>query len=167
MKIDENRYMKLWQFLNYEVYLLDTFRFEEWLSNISEKISYVMARRIVNENKGFDYDVNSPLMRENYSSLKARIQRLKSVYAWGEIPNSRYIHVLGWVNMELDENTKDIFAYSSVMFVRNREDSYENEIMTYQRRDRIIQIDEKMKLINRLIIPDQPVIGLSTLSNLF
>lgn len=167
MNENEETYIRVCKFLNQEAYLLDTYKFQEWLEILSKDISYIMARRIVNENKGNDYDIDSPLMLENYSSLKARIERLKSVYAWGEVPRSRYAHVIGWINVLGQNNGGVIAVQSSVLFIRNREDSYENEMLSYQRQDLFNDINGKLLLLKRLIIPDQPVIGLSTLSNIY
>lgn len=167
MKEEIEIYFNVIQFVNKEVGILDDHDFHHWLELLTDDVHYVMARRLNKEGDFPLFDVKSPLMEENYLSLTARVEKLYSKYSWSEIPPSRYRHYVTNVRVGESKNDVEISIRSNVIFMRNRLESADYEIFTYERRDILRKTGEDLKLCNRLIIPDQPVLSLSTISNFY
>ncbi|BBL47295.1 3-phenylpropionate/cinnamic acid dioxygenase subunit beta [Metallosphaera sedula] len=163
-------YFEVLQFINHETYLLDHYKFDEWLKLLTDDVKYVMARRVWSEGVS-TIDMKAPLMAENKYSLEARVKKLVNEFSWSEVPKSLYRHMVSGVFIEA-QNNDEIKVRSNVLFLRHRPTSFmaeipEYEIFSYEREDILRGDKDGLKLAYRLIIPDLPVIPVHALSNLY
>ena len=87
-------YGEIVEFLYREAELLDSNRFGDWLSLLAEDIHYVMPVRTTQfraKGEGFQ-DV--AFFEENFASLRTRVKRLETDFAWAETPPSRTRHFI-------------------------------------------------------------------------
>ncbi|QGA68981.1 aromatic-ring-hydroxylating dioxygenase subunit beta [Sulfolobus sp. E11-6] len=163
-------YYEVLQFINYETYLLDHNKFEDWLKLLTDDVKYIMARRVWTEGVP-SIDLKAPIMIENKHSLEARVRKLRNEFSWSETPKSIYRHIVSSVFIEEQKNN-EIKVHSNVLFLRHRPTSFmgetpEYEIFSYEREDILRKDSSEIKLAYRLIIPDLPVIPIHALSNLY
>jgi 3-phenylpropionate/cinnamic acid dioxygenase small subunit len=76
------------RFLDREAELLDNWQFNEWLELISTVIDYrVPVCTTCEKNHGSGFRTKAFFMEEDYSSLKTRVSRLGSDFAWSQNPH--------------------------------------------------------------------------------
>jgi p-cumate 2,3-dioxygenase subunit beta len=74
------------RFLNWEAWLLDNWRLEEWLALVTDDISYVVPATDCPEGDPHNSVV---FINDDFALLRGRITRLQSRHAHREFPSSR------------------------------------------------------------------------------
>jgi 3-phenylpropionate/cinnamic acid dioxygenase small subunit len=155
------------EFLYHEAELLDAYRFDEWLALLADDIYYVMPVRTTQfraTGAGF-HEV--AFFDENLISLRTRVQRLQTEFAWAETPPSRTRHFVTNVLVEAGEASNEFAVRSNFMVTRTRADhGYQ---MFVGRREDVLRRDDAngLKLARRRILVDETVITGTNLSILF
>jgi 3-phenylpropionate/cinnamic acid dioxygenase small subunit len=155
------------EFLYRESELLDTYRYEEWLTLFADDVRYFMPVRTTQfraKGAGF-HDV--AFFDENLVSLRTRVQRLQTEFAWAETPPSRTRHFITNVLVEPSERPNQFLVRSNFMVTRTRAD-HGHQMFTGWRED-ILRRDEAngLKIAQRRILTDETVITGTNLSVLF
>ena len=161
------RYGDVVGFLYREAELLDAYRFDEWIRLFADDVHYVMPVRTTQfcvAGPGF-HDV--AFFDENIASLRTRVRRLQTEFAWAETPPSRTRHFVSNVLAEPGKNVDEFAVRSSFMVTRSRSDRGQ-QMFTGLRED-VLRSDEQtgFKIANRRILMDQTVITGTNLSVLF
>jgi len=164
----DSRYSEILEFLYQEAELLDTGRFSEWLELMTEDISYRMPVRV---NRGRhmkpDYSEQTEIFSENIASLRMRIKRLGTDFAWAENPPSRTRHLVTNVRVRATGNPEELAVRSNILVYRNRSNSSSADILSGERTDVMRKIEGSWHLASRTILLDQVVVGSRNLSIFF
>jgi PAH dioxygenase small subunit len=155
------------EFLYREAELLDAYRFRDWLELFAEDVHYVMPVRTTQfraTGSGF-HDV--AFFEENLVSLRTRVERLQTEFAWAETPPSRTRHFVTNVLAESGAAANEIAVRSNFLVTRTRAD-HGHQMFTGMRDD-VLRRDSAnvFKIARRRILVDETVITGTNLSILF
>jgi len=150
-------------FYNREADLLDNRELEEWFELIDDDIEYWMPRRLMKEHEPSEFDKDGYFFNEDYGSLKARVERFDSSYAWAERPPARArryvtnVVVEGW-------SEDDLAVRSNVLLYYSQDDTDDYSLISVRREDTLRQTEDGFKIAARKIYPDHTILGISKLS---
>ena len=155
------------EFLYREAELLDAYRFEDWLALFADDIRYVMPVRTTQfraKGSGF-HDV--AFLDENLVSLRTRVERLQTEFAWAETPPSRTRHYVSNILAEPGATPNAFAVRSNFLITRTRAD-HGHQMFTGWRED-VLRRDDAggLKIAQRRILVDETVITGTNLSILF
>ncbi len=148
------------EFLYREADLLDERRFDEWLELFTEDTHYWMPMR-QNIPRGQEHrentsDVNGiSWFDEGKTTLKSRVEQIKTGLHWAEEPLSRVCHLVSNVRV-LKEAATEINVGSRMLVYRNRLQD-ETDFFVGKREDLLRKVEGQWKIANRKIILDQNV----------
>ncbi|SDL97906.1 3-phenylpropionate/cinnamic acid dioxygenase subunit beta [Bacillus sp. OK048] len=150
-------------FLYHEVYLLNHFRYKEWLDLLSDDIDYQMPMRITPERGTSSAFVDKGFLQETKKSLTFRVDRLYQDTAWTENPATRQRHFINNIFIQPCTQKDEYQVRSYFLFRRNRaSDSYSEEL-SGERVDVIRKENGDWKIASRMIYSDQSVLGVANL----
>lgn len=150
-------------FYNYEANLLDNRDLEEWFDLIEEDISYRMPRRLMKEYEPAEFDEQAHFFDEDYGSLKARVERFDSSYAWAERPPARARRYV--TNVMLKEWTEEeLTATSNVLLYYSQGDTTEYSLLSVRREDTLRRTEDGFRIAEREILPDHTTLGIGKIS---
>ncbi len=160
-------YGEVVEFLYREADLLDSYRFLEWVELFTEDVRYdmpVRASQMRSAGKGFQ---EVAFFDDNLVSLRTRVRRLETEFAWAEMPPSRTRHFVSNVLVAHGEAGGELDVRLNFMVTRTRSDrGY--QMFTGQREDRLRRgTDGTFKIARRRILPDQTALTSTNLSVLF
>jgi ethylbenzene dioxygenase beta subunit len=154
------RYGEIVEFLYEEAALLDAGQFQDWLGLLAEDVTYRMPARLNSRKRGAgDSSQDTEIFHDNLASLRVRVARLDTSFAWAETPPSRTRHLVSNVRVWNTESADEVEAVSYFMVYRNRSTSPQADLFSGQRRDRLRQVSGRWRLAARLITLDQAVVG--------
>ncbi len=161
-------YSEILEFLHQEAELLDNGRFSEWLELMTEDIRYRMPVR-VNRGRSLkpDYAEKTEIFSDNLASLRIRVKRLGTDFAWAEMPPSRTRHLITNVRVHSTPDPLELDVLSYFLVYRNRTNSSRADILAGERQDLMRKVEEKWRLARRTILLDQVVVGSRNLSIFF
>ncbi len=162
------RYAEILDFLYREAELMDEGHFSNWLELMTEDLSYHMPLR-VNRGRGVqpDYSLETEIFCDDLPSLRLRIDRLLTEYAWAEDPPSRTRHLISNVRVGATSNPNEFDVRSNFLVYRNRGNATEGDIFSGKREDLLRKVNGHWRLAKRTILLDQAVIGSRNLSIFF
>ena len=153
------------RFLFHEAELLDRQKFGEWLNLLSPEIEYkVPVRTTRNRGDGEGFSETAFFLNEDHGSLKLRIARLASEYAWSENPPTRTRRLVSNVRVAESERTADHAVTSNLAVYCYRGDSATPRLLTGERQDLLRPENGQLKLCRRLVLLDTTVLGMDSLS---
>lgn len=169
--VDERVERDCTHFLYREAELLDNRKFDEWLSLLSPAIDYRVPVRTTRENKdGFGFSKTAFFLEEDFGSIKVRVARLGSDFAWSENPATRTRRFVGNVRVRTSDMAgaakgEERYAVVSNMavFCYRGEEAKPTEL-TGERHDVLQRIDGDWKLLSRTVLLDATVLGMESLS---
>ena len=152
-------YLKILQFYYKEALFQDNRRYKEWLELLDENITYRMAVRFTRE-KGSGSAVlkDTGYFNADRRTLELRVKREETGYAWAENPPTRTRHFVSNVVIEDSKSNRHVISNYVVLYL-NRGDNPAYEVLTYERRDVLKSMNNSLRLLSRLIIPDQTVLN--------
>jgi len=152
-------------FLYAEAELLDAGRFAEWLELLAEDLSYRLPIRLNRaKSDGTDASDTTEIYSDTLPSLKLRVQRLGTGFAWAETPPSRTRHLVSNVRVRAMDDPSEYEVRSYFLVYRNRLNDPKAEIFCGERRDVLRNTDVGWRLAKRAILLDQAVVGARHLS---
>lgn len=159
------RSMEVVEFLYHEAELLDSGRFSEWLELMAEDVTYRLPVRTNQAQRGErDYSEETEIFSENIASLRLRVSKLGTSYAWAENPPSRTRHLVSNVRVRATDNPDELEVDSYFLAYRNRSWETQPDLFCGERRDLLRRIDGSWRLARRTILLDQAVIGARDIS---
>ncbi len=154
------RYAEVLQFLYHEAELLDTDQQVQWLDLLTEDITYRMPVRLnIRRNGSAPYTGETDIFSDNLASLRVRVNKLDTEYAWAETPPSRTRHHVSNVRVSESSNPAELEVRSYILVYRNRTDNPAADIFSGERQDVLRKVDGSWRLARRLIVLDQAVVG--------
>jgi len=163
----DTRYSEILEFLHQEAELLDTRRFSEWLELMTEDIRYNMPVRSNRAHTRSNYIEKTEIFSENMASLRMRVKRLTTDFAWAENPPSRTRHLVTNVRVRATDNPEELEVRSYILVYRNRSNSSSADILSGERTDVMRKVEGSWHLAARTILLDQVVVGSRNLSIFF
>jgi 3-phenylpropionate/cinnamic acid dioxygenase small subunit len=153
------------QFLVEEAHLLDTHQYEAWLALVAEDISYVMPVR-VNAAKLADEAGLQTMdhFAENLYSLRKRVERFATKYAWTEDPPSRVRHHVTNVRTFATDDPVEVIVESGLLLFRSRGDHHPADILSAGRSDVLRKTHDGLRLARRHITIDESVLRTQNLA---
>lgn len=153
-------------FLQHEAECLDDRRFNDWLALLDPNIDYKAPVRTTRENwDGTGISRNAFYLDEDYPSLKMRVQRLASKFAWSENPATRTRRFVGNVRVGAKAGHGDMLELrSNLAIFCYRGEAAHPQIITAERFDDVRLQGGMPLLVKRTAILDAAVLGLESLS---
>jgi 3-phenylpropionate/cinnamic acid dioxygenase small subunit len=149
--------------LDDEAALLDEGRLEEWLGLLSDDVRYSMPVRLTRERgSGPDTHAGTPHFLEDARTLRLRVERLKTEFAWAEDPPSRTRRFITNVRPSRTSDGVDVRSY--LLLYRNRGDDSGMELISAERRDSLRRTADGLRLCRREIRVDQSTLGIRNLA---
>lgn len=153
------------QWLYREAKYLDDIDFDGWFNMLHPNISYQMPVRVNKEGvERPDYSLDMFTFNDDYELLKIRVDRLKTDYAWAEIPPSRTRRSVNNVQLlEFSPNEKAV-VNSYLLIYRSRSTDIHHDLISGERHDEFTYVDGEWKLSKREFIIDQTTINTRNLA---
>ncbi|MBV9120757.1 MAG: aromatic-ring-hydroxylating dioxygenase subunit beta [Chloroflexi bacterium] len=150
------------EFLFLEAELLDDGRFDEWLELLAEDMTYRVPVRVTRERTA-THVVSDEMfhMEETLTSLKMRIRRLKTDYAWAEDPPSRTRHFVS--NIRVSGGPDRVDVRQNLLVYRNRGDDASHDLLSGERFDVLRRNGDGWLLASRRVVLDQVTLGTKNL----
>ncbi len=101
------------------------------------------------------------------ASLRMRVKRLGTDFAWAESPPSRTRHLVTNVRVRATNNPHELDVLSYILVYRNRSSSATADILSGERNDLVRNVEGNWRLASRKILLDQVVVGSRNLSIFF
>lgn len=152
------------QFLVEEAHLLDTADYPAWLALMDPQVRYRMPVRVTAVKAAEEADVRTmDHFDEDWYSLRKRVERFQTAYAWTEDPQSRVRHHIS--NVRTFEGTgDDLMVESAVLLYRSRGDRTAPSLLSAGRSDVLVPAAEGMRLLSRDIEIDESVLRTQNLA---
>ncbi len=156
------------RFLYREAELLDRGMFQEWFELLSPEIRYrVPVRTTRAKRDGDGFSESAFFFDDDYSSLKLRVARLVTDYAWTESPPARMRRNVTNVRVATAPHlpASDDFALTSNLAVFSWVgETAAPTLLTGERQDIVRHDAGGWKLISRVVLLDTTIIGMDSLA---
>ena len=161
-------YLDVLHFLNVEAQLLDEERFDEWLALLTEDVTYRMPLTVTRERSDLPIYANDmEILSETLASLRFRIERLKTEYAWAEDPPSRTRHLVTNVIVTRGSSEDEVLASSCFCVHWSRSTAAEGDFFIGTRKDRLVRVDGQWRLAARELLLDTTTLSANGVTILF
>jgi 3-phenylpropionate/cinnamic acid dioxygenase small subunit len=162
--IDDRTEAEIRRLLHREAELLDNREFHLWLEMLCTNIRYRVPVRTTRHNKdGRGFSQKAFFLDEDHGSLKTRVLRLDSEYAWSENPATRTRRLVGNIRIR-SATAETIELASNLAIFCYRGDAVAPIVLTAEREDILRRQDGSWKLAERLVLLDTTVLGMESLS---
>ena len=150
-------------FLYREAELLDRWQFDEWLQLLSPSIEYRIPVRTTRRKKdGHGFSDKAFLMDEDIGSLRLRVKRIGSDYAWSENPRTRTRRMIA--NPRITQVPQGLEVTTNIAVYCHRGDEPHPIVFTGERQDLLETTPAGLRLRRRLVLLDATVIGADAFS---
>ncbi|WP_096203158.1 aromatic-ring-hydroxylating dioxygenase subunit beta [Bacillus sp. FJAT-45350] len=148
-----------------EASLLDNIKFDAWFSLIHPDLVYQMPVRVNKEGiERPDYSTDMFAFEDDYETMKMRVDRLKTDYAWAEIPPSRTRRTVSNVFITDYVENEKARVKSNLLIYRSRTNDIHHDLISGERQDEFTYSDGEWKLSKRFFIIDQTTIDTRNLA---
>jgi 3-phenylpropionate/cinnamic acid dioxygenase small subunit len=150
--------------LDYEAVLLDTGRFEEWLALLADDVRYRVPVRLTRERGAApDTHLGAPHFLDDLTTLRMRVERLKTEFAWAEDPPSRTRRFVTNVRpRRVAEDDVEVRSY--LLMYRSRGDDASAELISCERHDLLRRTPNGLRLCQRDVLLDQATLPVRNLA---
>ncbi|MDM5453825.1 aromatic-ring-hydroxylating dioxygenase subunit beta [Peribacillus simplex] len=153
------------QWLYDEAQLLDDIEFDDWFDLMHSSLRYQMPVRINKEGvERPDYSTEMFTFNDDIELLRLRVDRLKTDYAWAEIPPSRTRRFVSNVRVKDFVEGEKAVVKSYLLIYRSRSTDIQHDLISGERNDEFIFEEGKWKLAKRIFIVDQTTINTRNLA---
>jgi 3-phenylpropionate/cinnamic acid dioxygenase small subunit len=153
------------QWLYDEAQLLDDIEFDYWFDLMHSSLRYQMPVRVNKEGvERPDYSTEMFTFNDDIELLKLRVDRLKTDYAWAEIPPSRTRRFVSNVRVKDYVEGEKAVVKSYLLIYRSRSTDIQHDLISGERNDEFIFEEGKWKLSKRIFIVDQSTINTRNLA---
>ncbi|MEX6701475.1 3-phenylpropionate/cinnamic acid dioxygenase subunit beta [Peribacillus frigoritolerans] len=153
------------QWLYDEAQLLDDIEFDDWFDLMHSSLRYQMPVRVNKEGvERPDYSTDMFTFNDDIELLKLRVDRLKTDYAWAEIPPSRTRRFVSNVRVKDYVEGEKAVVKSYLLIYRSRSTDIQHDLISGERNDEFIFEKGKWKLSKRIFIVDQSTINTRNLA---
>lgn len=159
------------EFFAREAECLDDNDLHQWLALLTPDIEYRVPIRVVRERGGHsadsDFSDRGHFLWEDLGTLRTRVLRLDSEFAWAEKPPTRTRRLVGNIRRREHpdgESGSEARLFTNFAVYCYRGDSPTPVILTGERDDTLRLVDGELRLARRLVRLDSSVLGLQALS---
>jgi 3-phenylpropionate/cinnamic acid dioxygenase small subunit len=151
------------RWLDTEAELLDSGQFEAWLALLTDDVQYSMPIQLTRE-RGASSEVRSraPHFLENAVTLRMRVERLKTEFAWAEDPPSRTRRFVTNVRPRALGHAVEVRSY--LFMYRSRGDATAVELISAERHDVLRRTPAGLRLCRRDVQIDQATLAVRNLA---
>ena len=141
----------------------DTGQLEPWLALLTDDVRYTMPIRLTRERGGGpDVDFGAPHFQEDMGTLRMRVERLKTEFAWAEDPPSRTRRFVTNVRPRVVAEGIDVRSY--LLLYRSRGDATTAELVSAERHDLFRRTATGLRLQRREVLIDQASLAMRNLA---
>lgn len=160
---DDHHHISQW--LYREAALLDANEVRRWLEDVVDpEIVYEIPVRLTLERGAEQAFSNEAFyMRETYGTLRTRMTRLETEYAWAEDPPSRTRRFVTNVMIEPGTDEQRWNVASNLLLFRSRYDSVEYVLVSCRRQDVIRRVNGRLALVRRTVLLDHTTLPVHNL----
>ena len=142
-------------FLYEEAHVLEQGDFEDWLLLLDDDIRYVApVRRTRLRHEGSEFDPVMNHFEDTLATLKQRVRRLRTRYAFAEDPPSRTRRLVTNIRVHETSSAGEFAVSSSLLVLRNRLDDPQSHLISALREDVLAQHPDGLKLRRRTVLLD-------------
>ncbi|WP_163100209.1 aromatic-ring-hydroxylating dioxygenase subunit beta [Peribacillus alkalitolerans] len=153
------------EWLNIEAELLDEIKFDNWFHLMHSSLRYQMPVRVNKEGtERPDYSTEMFTFNDDIELLKLRVDRLKTDYAWAEIPPSRTRRFVSNVRVKEYIKGEKAIVSSYLLIYRSRSTDIHHDLISGERKDEFTFENGEWKLSKRIFIVDQSTINTRNLA---
>jgi 3-phenylpropionate/cinnamic acid dioxygenase small subunit len=149
------------EFLNAEAQLLDAGQYKRWLEFLTDDIDYEMAIRVTPQNPAMPaFSEDTFFIKDDKSSLTARLGRLETEYAWCEHPPSMTRRLITNIRVSPDSKglrSHEVSVRSNILLFRARRDEA-GTLLSAERIDLLRKLEDNWLLAKRTIHLDHTVL---------
>jgi phthalate 3,4-dioxygenase beta subunit len=165
LPFDDPRHLAASRFLVDEAYVLDAQLYDQWLSMLTDDVTYRMPVRVSTaRNAGFDTSPGMDHFNEDRYSLERRVARFATEHAWTEDPPSRLRHHVTNIRCSVTPTDGELLVESAVMLFRSRGDVREPAFVSAGRRDILRSTPGGWRLAQREVLADESVLRTQNLA---
>jgi 3-phenylpropionate/cinnamic acid dioxygenase small subunit len=110
------------------------------------------------------YEPDMQYFAENMHSLKMRVARLRTEYAWAEDPPTRSRHLVLNVELEPSGDESEVLAHCAFVVYANRWGAGAWETLVGRRDDELVRRGGDWKIRRRTLYLDQAVLGANSIT---
>lgn len=153
------------QWLYREAKFLDDIDFDSWFNLMHPDLQYQMPVRVNKEGmERPDYSTDMFAFYDDINLLKIRVDRLKTDYAWAEIPPSRTRRFVSNVRLGEYVPNEKASVNSYLLLYRSRSTDIHHDLISGERHDEFTYVNGEWKLSKRFFIVDQTTINTRNLA---
>lgn len=168
MSSGDPTYPEIHDFLVEEAWLLDHDELDDWSALLADDLVYRMpVRRSVHRGEGAGFDPLIGHFDEDFESMTARLERLRSDAAWAEDPPSRVRRFVSNVRVEATGSPDEFAVTSYLLVLRSRSTRPETDVLSMERHDVLRRDGGSFKIARRVMYLDQTSVHMSNLSIFF
>ena len=148
-------------FLYREAAALDAHDYAGWLAMLAPDVTYRIPVRTVRAHGIGEHSTTAFYLHETFETLRTRVDRFATGYAWAEDPPSRTRHCVSNVLVDPVEGRADELAVcSNIVLLRYTMGQAMPDIASGERRDVLRLLDRAWKLAARVVLLDGSVLGM-------
>lgn len=148
-----------------EAKLLDEIDFDAWFALLHPELEYRMPVRVNKEGtERPDYAEDMFSFEDDIETMRMRVERLKSDYAWAEIPPSRTRRFVSNVRVQSYKPEQHARVQSYLLIYRNRLTDLHHDLISGERTDEFLYSKGQWKLAKRTFLIDQTRINTRNLA---
>lgn len=144
--------MECYDFLAQEASCLDDDRLTDWLALLTADIRYEIPIRLTRHRGNDPVAPDGWHMKEDFASLRARVDRFLTSSGWAEDPPSRTRRLIGSVRCTPSAEDGAVDVRSSIIMFRSRGDTTDYALLAAERRDMLRRTDEGLRLAVRRVL---------------
>jgi 3-phenylpropionate/cinnamic acid dioxygenase small subunit len=159
------------RFLYKEAELLDAGLFERWFELLAPDIDYrVPVRTTMQKKDGEGFSDSAFFFEEDYGSIKLRVTRLATDYAWSESPPARTRRSITNVRLSESDSSQaglkdnERAVKSNLAMFTFRGEGSAPVILTAERHDVVTWTGGDWKLKQRVVLLDTTILGMDSLA---
>jgi 3-phenylpropionate/cinnamic acid dioxygenase small subunit len=152
------------QFLFHEAEMLDDARLHDWLSLLESDVDYRIPTRVTREHGALKsgFSSESFLMIDDFGSLKARVQRFDTDFAFAEDPPTRTRRIIGNVRVVAGAGD-ELEVKSNFILFRTKLDQ-QSQLLAGERHDVLRLTREILRLKSRVVLLEHTVLPMENLA---
>jgi 3-phenylpropionate/cinnamic acid dioxygenase small subunit len=138
---------------------------DEWLDLLAADVAYTMPVRMIRERDN-PADASDAVRHfsEDLETLRLRVKRLKTEFAWAEDPPSRTRRFVSNVRVADGERGGELDVRSYLLVYRSRGGSPAAELISGERHDVLARKAGGWRIKRRVVVVDQATLGARNLA---
>jgi 3-phenylpropionate/cinnamic acid dioxygenase small subunit len=163
LPINHPLYAEIVQFLYREAELLDARRFSEWIELMAADITYRVPLGPTEDRSAAASLGRLDWFDDDLETLRLRVSRLASEFAYAENPPSKTRHMLTNIRVWATEMPERFDVVANILVHRYRGSRGSADVFCGERRDVLRRANGAWQLAKRTVVLDQETVGTGSL----